>query len=169
MAEQEFRVAQGCTLLTPYGPKSGGEIVTAAMMGNSKKSIESNIASGHIIPINVDEHGEATQKKVAAELQPGVQKGALLQGGKEGSEPSAPIIVDPKPETPKEVSVTVDVTKPINPADLADCSLEALNSLVAETSPGTEPFETREEAVAFLVPKPKQKQKRSVTKKSNDK
>ena len=163
MAEQQFRVAQGCLLLTIAGPKGGGEIVTPAIMGNNKKSIESNIATGHIIPINVDEHGEANQAQVLAEKQPGVTKGAKLEGAEEGAEPSK-IIVTERDE-PKKVAVTVavDTSKPLNAADLADVPLDRLNKLVEEKAPGTVPFETNEEAVAFLTAKPKATGKKKVT------
>lgn len=163
MAEQQFRVAQGCLLITLAGPKKGGDIVTAAIMGNNKASIESNIATGHIIPINVDEHGEENQKQVLAENQPGVTKGAKLEGAKEGAEPEKVIVTERAEPEKVAVDVEVDTSKPINAADLADASLEQLNKLVEDKAPGTEPFETKEEAVAFLTAKPKATGKKKVT------
>lgn len=172
-----FKVAQGCVLFCngkkdkphqAHGMKRGGEIVTSDDLPSS--AVESNVASGHLIPVDAVTHADGTVRYV--ESQPGVEPPMVLRSDEVDADKDDPYrepvnVVKPKvvgvqasdaeaPEAEPKETVVGDPAKAVgkwsfDPAALEGKSLDELNSLILDHDDSVEPYETEAEAVAHLT------------------
>ncbi len=140
--------------------------------------IQAHIKSGYVVAVDRKDLPDPAKLPVASEVRPGETAGPVMTPGKDGenSEGSDPVLtaqVKPQagasgvPDVGDEgagvviAPATVDGPKVnasgnptskwiFDPATLTDKSVEELNVLIKENGPDVDPFDTVEEAVAFL-------------------
>lgn len=140
--------------------------------------IKAHIKSGYVVAVDRKDLPDPASLPVASEIRPGETAGPPITSGKPGenSEGSDPVLTEQiKPQIgasgipdvgdegagvtlapatvsgPKVDASGSPVSKWIfDPATLTDKSVEELNVLIKENGPDVDPFDTVEEAVAFL-------------------
>ena len=169
--QHRFRVAPGNSILLNYRRKDDprrshgiavpGEIVTADMIG---PNVEEFVQQGRLIPVAPTE-APAPDDSARGELSPGAEIKTIVLPSSE-AEPGAKIgllaIKDATQEAPKGPPPGLGrsrllkgdgkalTARVFDPEKLKAKSIDELNILVLEVDPDIQPFETSEEAIAWL-------------------